>query len=675
MYLEKIIIENSGPIERLDIDLEFNDDGKPKPIILVGKNGTGKSTILGTIVDALFEFAKISYDDIVKINQNGSTPYFKVLSYTNTKVGKDYSFSFLKFKDDKQDKNLQYIEKIGDLTYSDMLTKTNNLLKLDNDWNNDEALKRITRDRDYIRDEFRKNSYCYLPPNRYEIPHWINEKAYDSSIEIKESISRKLNKPIVIQNVTSDNLKWLLDIIVDSRVDLLEVENGKWNIQQNIQHVELLKIARENVEEILSEILNKDVKFGLNWRNSGESRFNIVEKSTNSIIIPTLDALSTGESALFNMFSTIIRYSDYGDINKSIRLKDIKGIVIIDEIDLHLHSSIQSEVLPKLIKKFPNVKFIITSHSPLFIMGMEREFGKKGFNIYEMPTGEEINSEDFSEFGKSYNLYKQSITFKEEIKKKIDKKLDKTLIITEGSTDWKHLKRAFLKLKEDKDYKEKYSQMDIEFLEYEDKNSKSQNSKKFSMGDGRLVNMCEYYSRVKQVRKIIFIGDRDTAKSKELSELNQTYKNWGNNVYSFQIPVPSHRIDTPDICIEHYYKDEEIKTYDICDDGIKRRLFMGNDFNSSGFGKDGELELMCEKSDWCGKDKINIIDGSTKQKVIKVNFSNDDEQCDNRINYALPKSKFVSNILDEKGDFKNIGYKSFALIFDIIYEIVKIKND
>ena len=85
MYLEKIIIENSGPIERLDIDLEFNDDGKPKPIILVGKNGTGKSTILGTIVDALFEFAKISYDDIVKINQNGSTPYFKVLSYTNTK--------------------------------------------------------------------------------------------------------------------------------------------------------------------------------------------------------------------------------------------------------------------------------------------------------------------------------------------------------------------------------------------------------------------------------------------------------------------------------------------------------------------------------------------------------------------------------------------------------------
>lgn len=316
MYLEKIIIENSGPIERLDIDLEFNDDGEPKPIILVGKNGTGKSTILGTIVDALFEFAKISYDDIVEIYQNGSTPYFKVLSSRNTKVGKDYSFSFLKFKDNEQNKNLQYIEKIGDLTYSNMLTKTENLLELDNDWNNDKALKRITKDKDYIRDEFRKNSYCYFPPNRYEIPNWINENAYDSSIEIKENISRKLDKPIVIQNVTGDNLKWLLDIIVDSRIDLLESTKDKSKMETCIQYARLLNIARKNVEEILSEILNKSVKFGLNWRNSGGSRFNIVEKSTNSIIIPTLDALSTGESALFNMFSTIIRYSDYGDINK-----------------------------------------------------------------------------------------------------------------------------------------------------------------------------------------------------------------------------------------------------------------------------------------------------------------------------------------------------------------------
>lgn len=675
MYLEKIIIENSGPIERLDIDLEFNDDGEPKPIILVGKNGTGKSTILGTIVDALFEFAKISYDDIVEIYQNGSTPYFKVLSSRNTKVGKDYSFSFLKFKDNEQNKNLQYIEKIGDLTYSNMLTKTENLLELDNDWNNDKALKRITKDKDYIRDEFRKNSYCYFPPNRYEIPNWINEEAYDSSIDIKKNISGRLNKPIVIQNVTNDNLKWLLDIIVDSRVDLSEYTKDELDNKKYITEVKILNIARENVEEILSEILNKDVKFGLNWRNSGGSRFNIVEKSTNSIIIPTLDALSTGELALFNMFSTIIRYSDYRDISKSIKLEDIKGIVIIDEIDLHLHSNIQSEVLPKLMKKFPKVQFIITSHSPLFIMGMEREFGKKGFNIYEMPTGEEINSEDFSEFGKSYNLYKQSRTFKEEIKKEINKKIDKTLIITEGSTDWKHLKRAFLKLREDKDYNEKYSQIDIEFLEYEDKNSKVENSIKLDMGDDRLVKMCEYYCRVPQVRKIIFIGDRDTEKSKKLSTSNQKYKNWGNNVYSLQIPVPSHRKDTPDICIEHYYKDEEIKTYDICDDGIKRRLFMGNDFNSNGFGEDGKLKLMCEKRDWCGKDKINIIDGSKKEKVIEVNFSNDDEQCDNIINYAIPKSKFVTNILDEKGDFKNIGYKSFALIFDIIYEIIKMNTN
>lgn len=174
----------------------------------------------------------------------------------------------------------------------------------------------------------------------------------ENLITINDKISGKLNKPIIVQNVTETNIKWLLDIIVDSRADLIQSDLGGWNSEQDLNNIRLLKIARENVEEILSEIVKKDVKFGLNWRNSGGSRFNIIDRSTNSMIIPTLDALSTGESALFNMFSTIIRYSDYGDINKSIKLNEIEGIVIIDEIDLHLHSSIQCDVLPKLIKSF-----------------------------------------------------------------------------------------------------------------------------------------------------------------------------------------------------------------------------------------------------------------------------------------------------------------------------------
>lgn len=41
-----------------------------------------------------------------------------------------------------------------------------------------------------------------------------------------------------------------------------------------------------------------------------------------------------------------------------------KGIVLIDEVDLHLHPSWQQHIIPDLIGTFPNIQFIVTTHSP-----------------------------------------------------------------------------------------------------------------------------------------------------------------------------------------------------------------------------------------------------------------------------------------------------------------------
>lgn len=41
-----------------------------------------------------------------------------------------------------------------------------------------------------------------------------------------------------------------------------------------------------------------------------------------------------------------------------------EGIVLIDEIDLHLHPEWQREITPRLVKTFPNIQFIVTTHSP-----------------------------------------------------------------------------------------------------------------------------------------------------------------------------------------------------------------------------------------------------------------------------------------------------------------------
>lgn len=52
-------------------------------------------------------------------------------------------------------------------------------------------------------------------------------------------------------------------------------------------------------------------------------------------------------------------------------LRANKGIVMVDEIDLHLHPTWQMTVLRTLSKELPNIQFIVTSHSPLIVGSLE----------------------------------------------------------------------------------------------------------------------------------------------------------------------------------------------------------------------------------------------------------------------------------------------------------------
>jgi hypothetical protein len=53
------------------------------------------------------------------------------------------------------------------------------------------------------------------------------------------------------------------------------------------------------------------------------------------------------------------------------KLVENRGIVMVDEIDLHLHPRWQMTVLPTLAQGLPNLQFLITSHSPLVVGSLE----------------------------------------------------------------------------------------------------------------------------------------------------------------------------------------------------------------------------------------------------------------------------------------------------------------
>lgn len=384
MFLKRISSHNVGPIGDIDVCFEKNNNGMPKPVVLVGENGAGKSTIMSNIVDSMFEMARMVYDDAVKQDGN-KYQYYKAINHSEIRVGEDYMISYVEYEDCEKD--LRYVFKGGSIEKEKACGLIKNQLDDIGNWEIDGNYKAISGGKNDYDSIFNSNVLCFFGPDRYEKPIWLGKKYYEEleHLSINGRFSGEMVNNIVAKNVTDSTLKWLLDVIVDSRTDIITDSNGLHTVHSNINDVLKLGIARQNIEKVMSEIIGREVFFGLNFRSSYGNRFNIKEKNTEKTVIPTLDSLSTGQSALFNMFSTIIRYADNLNINRSIRIEEIKGIVIIDEIDLHLHTKLQREVLPKLLKLFPNIQFIISTHSPMFLLGMDEVYGKEGYCIYELP--------------------------------------------------------------------------------------------------------------------------------------------------------------------------------------------------------------------------------------------------------------------------------------------------
>lgn len=73
--------------------------------------------------------------------------------------------------------------------------------------------------------------------------------------------------------------------------------------------------------------------------------------------------LSDGYSAILMMVGEIMLQMTTGATDSY----DMPGIVIIDELETHLHVSLQKRILPFLTKLFPRIQFIVTTHSPFII--------------------------------------------------------------------------------------------------------------------------------------------------------------------------------------------------------------------------------------------------------------------------------------------------------------------
>ena len=634
MYLKNLFIENMWSIEKLQIlekDL-FLENWNLKPVILLWKNWSWKTTLLSCISDSFFELWNKVFNNILPKDWIWYK-YYKASGGLNTKIWENYSFSYLQFKKDND--IYEYVDKNWELSFQECKEKTNNLLTLQNKWNevwNTKISSEVKNNKNF-KSDFWNNSYCIFPANRFEYPYWMIRDSYNKITNVKDS--KKYNwdlwKSILVNDSMDDIKSWILDLFLDAKFRIKN--NGKWGYDfddvKNPQNIDILNQWIENIENLLSEILDKKVKLSVNYRWQW-SRINIIDGCTNEIVLDGLDKLSAWESILICMFLTIIRYSDIWDINKSFKLNEIEWIVVIDEIDLHLHIRLQKEVLPRLIKLFPKVQFIISTHSPFFLYWMNKEFWDDTLML-NMPSWVILdNYDNFEEFQQAFNTF-ESLT--ENYKLKYEElsnslNIENDIIICEGKTDVIHIKKAIEKL-----WIENLD--NIQFIEIPN-----------DWWDSELKKALKYIAMLSHTNKIIWIFDRDREDTiRDIGEL----KGYWNNVYAFCIPIPKWRDKYNKISIEFYYDDK-----DLHKEKNWQCLCFTNELNFDNDRKPLEL-----------RDKDKVMEDFNKQ-IFDENIWN--------VKWVHSKARFAELVKNDEDFIKDFNFENFRLIINKIKEILE-KHD
>lgn len=78
------------------------------------------------------------------------------------------------------------------------------------------------------------------------------------------------------------------------------------------------------------------------------------------------NTLADGYSAILSIVTELVLRMEDNKQNGY----DVNGIVLIDEIETHLHVELQKKILPFLTSFFPNIQFIVTTHSPFVISSL-----------------------------------------------------------------------------------------------------------------------------------------------------------------------------------------------------------------------------------------------------------------------------------------------------------------
>ena len=182
---------------------------------------------------------------------------------------------------------------------------------------------------------------------------------YQADRKVKMSEPKNPTKPVynkkgdVKETATSQFLNFLSD---------LKIQEALARNEKQTKDADEINAWFEGFESLMRQIYQDDhLTLEFNYRDYS---FRICTEGKKF----KFTEVSDGFAAVLDIVADLILKMQ--DDNSLTRSYQKEGIVLIDEIETHLHLALQKVIMPLLTKVFPNIQFIITTHSPFVLSSM-----------------------------------------------------------------------------------------------------------------------------------------------------------------------------------------------------------------------------------------------------------------------------------------------------------------
>lgn len=366
--LDELNVSNFKKIKKLKINLDKS------LTVFIGENGVGKTSLLEAIRRNLMWIAATT----IKDNTNGGRIDEDEINNDAKKTGFgayiDCEFSIGSSKNKLRGRIARQIDGLR----SDLKSVLINYRNLGRD------LRYLNEYKDINLPLFAYYGIDRLQKgvNNSQKINFEKTDGYDNALNYRTSFDLfyewlvqllKVSEPVVA-NSEKQKIQSKIDILLETGANdkehpLYEVYEDMVSIIKIYPNQELNIKAQNTIESLkrLFKGIYKDLK-NIELINQDDGKDKIVIHLEEEIIF--LDQFSDGQRVLFGLLGDIAR--------RLILLNNVSenpfhgnGVILIDEIELHLHPMWQQQIVLILRESFPNLQFIITTHSPHVITTVE----------------------------------------------------------------------------------------------------------------------------------------------------------------------------------------------------------------------------------------------------------------------------------------------------------------